>query len=47
MVPYRIRSLDGGRRVLARAALGAALAALLIGANAGAVRAGDDDEDGA
>jgi hypothetical protein len=47
MLPYRIRSLEGGRRVLARAALGAALATLLIGVNTGVVRAGDDDEDGA
>jgi hypothetical protein len=47
MLSYRIRSLEGGRRVLARAAFGTALAALLIGVNAGAVRAGDDDEDGA
>jgi hypothetical protein len=47
MLSYRIRSLEGGRRVLARAALGTALVALLIGLNTGVVRAGEDDEDGA
>mgnify|MGYP001252825497 CR=1 FL=1 len=43
----RICNRKIGRSLLARAALGAALAAVMVCANTAAVRAGDDDPDGA